>query len=122
MASDTILRIRISEQVLKLPPTSSPIPYTQRTSSQANRHALPQKQWSQCPLIIRLFGPGNPKKGCWRSATFKEYIREELACFSEGMSTIMKWKFGFVNIAGGAYHDVTTAVLSTPYGSFALAA
>jgi hypothetical protein len=62
------------------------------------------------------------KKGRWRSATFKEYIREELACFSEGMSTIMKWKFGFVKIAGGTYHDVTTTVLSTPYGSFALAA
>ena len=62
------------------------------------------------------------KMGRWRSATFKEYIREELACFSVGMSTNMKRKFGFVNIAGGAYHDVTTAVLSTPYGSFALAA
>ena len=26
------------------------------------------------------------KMGRWRGATFKEYIREELACFSEGMS------------------------------------
>ena len=36
-----------------------------------------------------------------------EYIREELVCFSMGMSTKMHMKFGFVNIAGGAYTDVT---------------
>ena len=47
------------------------------------------------------------KMGRWRSATFKEYIREELACFSEGMSRNMKRRFQFVNIAGGVYTDVT---------------
>ncbi len=26
------------------------------------------------------------KMGCWRGATFKEYIRNELACFSTGIS------------------------------------
>ena len=41
------------------------------------------------------------KMGRWRSATFKEYIREELACFSVGMSTKMKTKFNFFNITGG---------------------
>ena len=35
--------------------------------------------------------------GWWWSATFKEYIREELACFSHGMSQNMKQKFNFVN-------------------------
>jgi hypothetical protein len=30
------------------------------------------------------------KLGRWRGETFKEYIREELATFSEGMSTAMK--------------------------------
>ena len=53
--------------------------------------------------------------GRWRSATFKEYIREELACFSEGMSTKMKQRFSFVNIAGGVYTDVTSDVIALPY-------
>jgi hypothetical protein len=47
------------------------------------------------------------KMGCWCGATFKEYIREELACFSEGMSTQMKKKFQFVNVAGNAFTDIT---------------
>ena len=55
------------------------------------------------------------KMGRWRSATFKEYIREELACFSEGMSKRMKQRFNFVNIAGGVYHDVTPTVIATEY-------
>ena len=55
------------------------------------------------------------KMGRWRSATFKEYIWEELACFSQGMSTNMKRKFNSVNIAGGVYTDVTTMVVALPY-------
>lgn len=47
------------------------------------------------------------KMGRWRSATFKEYIREELHIFSIGMSRSMKKPFNFVNIAGGVYHDIT---------------
>jgi hypothetical protein len=54
------------------------------------------------------------KMGRWRSTTFKEYIREELACFSAGMSTNMKRKFNFVNIAGGVYTDVTQAIVDAP--------
>jgi hypothetical protein len=38
---------------------------------------------------------------------FNEYIQEELACYSAGMTKIMKRNFKFVNIAGNAYHDVT---------------
>ena len=58
------------------------------------------------------------KMGRWRGATFKEYIREELASYSAGMSTSMKQKFNFVNVAAGAYHtvvDVTAAVVATAY-------
>jgi hypothetical protein len=55
------------------------------------------------------------KMGRWRSATFKEYIREELSCYSAGMSTNMKRKFNFVNIAGGVYTDVTPTVIQTQY-------
>ena len=51
------------------------------------------------------------KMGRWRSATFKEYIREELHCFSNGMSQNMKRKFNFVNIAGGVFHDITPSLI-----------
>ncbi len=57
------------------------------------------------------------KMGQWRSATFKEYIREELACFSAGMSKSMKQHFQFVNIAGGVYTDITDQVIPLPYNS-----
>ena len=43
--------------------------------------------------------------------TLKEHIREELHCFSEGMSQSMKKLFGFVNVSGGAYHDITNKVM-----------
>ena len=55
------------------------------------------------------------KMGRWRGATFKEYIREELACFSTVMSKAMTRRFNFVNIAGGVYHDVTNSVMVTDY-------
>ncbi len=35
------------------------------------------------------------------------FFREELACFSEGMSKSMKTKFDFVNIAGNAFNAIT---------------
>ena len=46
------------------------------------------------------------KMGQWRGATFKEYIREELACYATGMSKDMKQKFNFVNIAGNAFTEI----------------
>ena len=55
------------------------------------------------------------KMGRWKGATFKEYIREELACYSAGMTTNMKRNFKFVNISGNAYHDVTTTCLVEDY-------
>ena len=51
------------------------------------------------------------KMGRWRGATFKEYIREELACFSDGMSRNMTKRFNFVNITGGSYHDIPPSLL-----------
>ncbi len=35
-------------------------------------------------------GTQSQKMGRWRGATFKEYIQEELVCFSEGMLTSTK--------------------------------
>jgi hypothetical protein len=53
--------------------------------------------------------------GRWKEATFKEYIREELHCFSEGMTKSMKRNFKFVNVSGGAYQDVTAQCLNLDY-------
>ncbi len=55
------------------------------------------------------------KMGRWRSATFKEYAREELHCYTAGMSTKMRHRFNFVNIAGGAYHDITPNIVQTEF-------
>ena len=55
------------------------------------------------------------KMGRWRGATFKEYIREELACFLKNMSRSMKTKFRFVNISGNAFYDVTSDVVLSDY-------
>jgi hypothetical protein len=55
------------------------------------------------------------KMGRWKGATFKEYIREELACYSVGMSSRMKQNFKFVNISGNAYNDVTCRCLEEDY-------
>ena len=63
------------------------------------------------------------KMGRWRGATFKEYIREELANYLDGMSTAMKTKFNFMNVAGNAFQDITDTVLSMDYNTdFTLAA
>jgi hypothetical protein len=60
---------------------------------------------------LALLGYSNTqiqKMGHWKGATFKEYICEELACYSTGMTTNMKrWNFKFVNVSGNAYHNVT---------------
>ncbi len=55
------------------------------------------------------------KMGRWRGETFKEYVREQLSNFSEGMSASMQKTFGFVNVEGGVFHDITETVLTLPY-------
>ena len=66
------------------------------------------------------------KMGRWRSDTFKEYIRENLSVFSQGMSKDMKKTFRFVNIQGGMDFDVmdatTQAIIASPYEVCASAA
>ena len=66
------------------------------------------------------------KMGRWKGASFKEYIHEDLACYSMGMSKDMKQSFGFVNIAAGATKDVLVDVINTmmvtEYNTWALAA
>ena len=53
--------------------------------------------------------------GRWKGATFKEYIREELACYLEGMTKNMKRNFKFVNISGNAYRNVTAKCFKEDY-------
>jgi hypothetical protein len=55
------------------------------------------------------------KMSWWRGAMFKEYIRKELACFSEGMSRSMKRTFDFVNIAGNAFNTITNDLIDREY-------
>jgi hypothetical protein len=51
------------------------------------------------------------KMGRWRRATFKEYIRDELACYARGMSPDMKLTFNFVNIPGNAFTEIPVDTL-----------
>ncbi len=55
------------------------------------------------------------KMGQWWGATFKEYIRKKLACFSAGMSMSTKRKFDFVNIAGNVFNTITNALIDREY-------
>ncbi len=53
--------------------------------------------------------------GHWKGVTFKEYIQEELVCYFTGMTKSMKRNFKFVNIAGSAYHNVTSTCIEEDY-------
>jgi hypothetical protein len=55
------------------------------------------------------------KMGRWRGETFKEYVQKQLSYFLEGMSRAMKKSFGFFNVEGGAFQDITKAVVSMEY-------
>ncbi len=57
------------------------------------------------------------KMGRWRGMTFKEYIREQLACYSEGMTTKIKCNFKFVNVHGNAYHIVMSTCILEDYNT-----
>ena len=61
------------------------------------------------------------KMGRWYGATFKEYIREEMHLYSEGMSKKIKHKFGFVNILARAFVNSTNTVVVMDYTTAAAA-
>ena len=62
------------------------------------------------------------KMGRWRGATFKEYIRNELSIYADGMSKAMKRRFNFVNIAHGTFRDITAVTLEAEPNTVAPAA
>ena len=51
--------------------------------------------------------------GRWRSATFMEYISEQLDAFTKGMSKAMRRRFNFVNVEGGVLTDITDKCVNT---------
>ena len=53
------------------------------------------------------------KMGIWIRVNFKEYLREKLHCFAEGMLTATKKDFKCVIIAGGAYRELLDATITT---------
>ena len=57
------------------------------------------------------------KMGRWRGDTFKEYVRNKLACFSSGMSRDTKQKFEFINVSGNAFSDITDACVNADYSA-----
>jgi hypothetical protein len=74
--------------------------------------------WSGGANAVALSGYSNTqiqKIGRWKGATFKEYVCEELVCYSAGMTTNMKQNFKFVNISGNAYHEVMAKCVKDDY-------
>ena len=57
------------------------------------------------------------KMGRWKSVTFKECIREELANYTNSMAMAMKIEFNFINIAGNAFRDRTEMVMMMEYNT-----
>jgi hypothetical protein len=93
-------------------PTNKGIPITR-----INTHSL--RSGSANALALAGYSDTQIQKmGRWRGATFKEYIREELACYAQNMSRDMKQKFNFVNIAGNAFKEIPddTLHIINPYG------
>jgi hypothetical protein len=90
-------------------PTAKGIPV-----DRINTHSL-QSGGTNALLLAGYSDTQIQKMGLWRGATFKEYIREELACFSEGTSRSMKTKFDFVNIAGNAFNIIADDLLDREY-------
>ena len=70
--------------------------------------------------VLALFGYSDTQiqtMGCWHGVTFKEYVRNKLVCFSTGMSSNMKKKFGFINVLGNAFSDITDACINADYSA-----
>ncbi len=65
-----------------------------------------------CALALNGFSEMHIQKmGRWRGDTFKEYMRKELHCFSDGMAKAMKQCFKFVNVTGHALTDITSQIV-----------
>jgi hypothetical protein len=99
--------IKIAAMELQYP-TNKGIPIMQ-----INMHSL-QSGGANALALVGYSNMQIQKMGRWRGATFKEYIREELACYARGVLQDMKQKFDFVNIAGNEFTEIpdNTSTLS----------
>ena len=80
-----------------------------------NTHSL--RIGGACALALAGYSDTQIQKmGRWRGETFKEYVRENLSNYAEGMSKAMMKKHYFVNIDSGTYTDVSSICESTEYG------
>ena len=96
--------LKMADTLLQYPATQGiPIKHIDAHSLRSRgAHALALSGYSDTQI---------QKMGRWKGATFKEYIREELACYLAGMSMNMKQTFKFVNVSGNAWHNFTTACI-----------
>ena len=53
--------------------------------------------------------------GRWKEFVFTGYIQEESQIFLEEKSANKEKHFRLANNSGGAYHDITTTVISMDY-------
>jgi hypothetical protein len=90
-------------------PTTKGIPIIQ-----IDTHSL-RSRGANALLLAGFLDMQIQKMGGWLGATFKEFIQEELASFSEGMSRKMKQKFYFVNVAGNSFTDITDDLIHSEY-------
>ncbi len=81
-----------------------------------NTHSL-QSGGANALALAGYSNTQTQKIGRWRGATFKEYIRNELACFLTGMSWDMKTKFGLVNVSGNAFSNITDVCINAEYST-----
>lgn len=83
--------------------------------SQINTHSL--RIGGACALALAGYSDTQIQKmGRWRGATFKEYVRENLSNYSEGMSKAMSEVHGFVCLDSAAFTDVTSLCEQMQYG------
>jgi hypothetical protein len=86
-----------------------------------NTHSL--RIGGACALALGGFSDTQiMKMGRWRSGAFREYVRENLSNYAEGMSKAMKKCHYFVNIDSGTYTDVSSICEQTDYGAPVVAA
>ena len=70
-------------------------------------------------MVISVYSDREIEKmGRWRRGTFMEYIREELAYFSQGMSKETKQKFDFVKISGGANNELVDLTCTNIFSDY----
>jgi hypothetical protein len=109
-AKDVSASLKVAANLLQYPMTRG-IPI-----NSVDTHSL--RSGGANALALSGYTDTQIKMGRWRGKTFKEYIREDLACYLVGMSTSMKRNFKFVNIAGNVYNDVTDRCVELEYEGY----